>query len=301
MKKIDIHTHTALKRTPSGSGNPFDPLDNYIADPSELRAHLKRQGIGRAVLMSSGEGSSPSAAGGNNEVCRTVSKGQPEFFSWMCNFDSESPKTVYDRMAHCKEQGAIGVGELMANEWMNSPFLTAVFSAAEQLEMPVTFHMSPEPGYGYGICDQAGLPLLEETLQRFPGLRLLGHSQVFWLELSADCPRSGAQARSGFGKGPVVPGGRVEQLMRLYPNLYGDLSAYSASCAILRDPAYGLAFLEEFSDRLFYATDTMNSRQVFPLGEFLDKSVAEGKLSRQAWENICFGNARRIYGLSLSE
>ena len=55
--------------------------------------------------------------------------------------------------------------------------------------------------------------------------------------------------------------------------------------------------LERFQDRLFYATDTVNSQQVFPLGKFLDEAAADGRLSAQAYEKICRGNARRIYRL----
>jgi predicted TIM-barrel fold metal-dependent hydrolase len=99
------------------------------------------------------------------------------------------------------------------------------------------------------------------------------------------------------GRGPVQAGGRVEQLMRKYPNLYGDLSAYSGTCAIMRDETYGLAFVEEFSERLFYATDTVNRHQIFPLGAFLDKCLEEGRLSERAWQNICFRNAQRVFAL----
>ena len=101
----------------------------------------------------------------------------------------------------------------------------------------------------------------------------------------------------GYGSGPVAPGGRLVTLMESCPNLYADLSANSAGCAILRDEAFVLQFLERFQDRLFYATDTVNSRQVFPLGKFLDEAAADGRLSAQAYEKICRGNARRIYGL----
>ena len=46
-------------------------------------------------------------------------------------------------------------------------------------------------------------------------------------------------------------GGRVPELFAKYPNLYGDLSANSGSRAIMRDPEFGLWFLETYADRLF--------------------------------------------------
>jgi predicted TIM-barrel fold metal-dependent hydrolase len=295
--KVDLHVHCALERKETGRVSPRNPLDCYVADYEELRAHLESQGIGKAVLMSSGEGNTAEKTFGTNEECAAVVQKYPDFFAWMCNFDPIDSQTVYERMSRYKEQGAIGVGELSVNEWMDSPFLTEVFAAAEKLDLPVTIHMSPEPGYEYGVCDRAGLPLLEQTLKQFPKLKILGHSQLFWLEISSDCPKEGNEMRNSMGRGSVQTGGRVEQLLRQYPNLYGDLSAYSGSCAILRDEAYGLAFIEGFSDKLFFATDTINSQQTFPLGAFLNKVYEDGRLSKDTYEKICYRNAQNILGL----
>ena len=78
---------------------------------------------------------------------------------------------------------------------------------------------------------------------------------------------------------------------------YGDLSANSGSRAIMRDEAFGLAFLEEYADRLFFATDMVNKDMVFPLGQWLDDQVSCGKLSRETYNKICFENAQRIFKL----
>ncbi len=98
-------------------------------------------------------------------------------------------------------------------------------------------------------------------------------------------------------QGPVTPGGRVPQLFEKYPNLYGDLSANSAGCAIMRDLDFGLAFLERYADRLFFATDMVNTEMVFPLGAWLDRQCEEGRLSRAAHQAVCRENARRVFGL----
>ncbi len=298
MKKIDVHVHCAPAKRPAPRASSWDPEDCYIAAPAELREHREAQGIARALVLSGGEQAQADGLITNDEG-REVVRQCPDFFGWMCNLTPEHPETVPERLARYKAQGAVGVGELAVNQWLDSPFLTQVFAAAEQLQLPVTIHMSPQPGYAYGVCDRPGLPLLEQVLQRFPNLKILGHSQVFWLEISGDCPREGNEARSRVGRGPVQPGGRVVQLLRRYPNLYGDLSAYSGSCAILRDEAHGLAFLEEFSSRLLFATDTVNRRQTYPLAAFLDTCRREGRLSEAAWENICFKNAARLFALDI--
>ena len=65
----------------------------------------------------------------------------------------------------------------------------------------------------------------------------------------------------------------------------------------MRDPEFGLAFLEAYADRLFFATDMVNKDMVFPLGAWLDEMLAAGKLREETYEKIVRGNARRIFGL----
>lgn len=299
MKKTDVHVHCAPRQFKMAGGNPYMPQANYVAEQREIKETLQQQGIGCAVLMSSGEGPFPgtNSLGAYNPDCRDMAAADPSFFSWMCALDPVEPDTVYDRLAECKRGGAVGVGEVMVNEWLDSPFLSALFAAAEKLALPVLCHMSPEPGYGYGVCDRSGLPLLEQTLQRYPNLKFIGHSQVFWLEVSGDCPRHGNAERSAMGRGPVMPDGTVERLMRTYPNLYADLSAYSGSCAILRDEAYGLRFLHTWADRLLFGTDTTNRHTVFPLGPFLDARLADGRLDAAAYAAICHDNAKKLLNI----
>ena len=286
MKKIDLHLHLALQPV-LRDGKPF------VSSPKEMLPHMEKLGIGKGVLMSGGE------TGGfvaGNDAVREICQAHPEHFAWMCNLDEENAETVYDRLAQYKAQGAIGVGEIMINKRIDHPFLDALFSAAEKLELPVTIHMSPEEGFNYGVVDDPGLPLLEELLQKHPKLKVLGHSQVFWIEISGDAPVD-KESRNKWGSGPVVPGGRVPELFAKYENLYGDLSANSAGKAIMRDPEFGLQFLEQFADRLFFATDMLNDQMVYPLGGWLDEQMATGALKRETYEKICWGNAQRVFGL----
>lgn len=262
-----------------------------------LKAHLVRQGISKAILMSSGEDTRQLSMVGTNEEVAQIANSDPSFYSWMCNIDPKAPETVYDRLACWKARGAVGVGELVINRWLDDDFLQKVFAAAEKLELPVTLHMSSRPGFLYGVCDRPGLLLLEQVLQTFPRLTVVGHSALFWLEISGDCPREGDMERNSYGSGPVTPNGTVPRLLDRYPNLYCDLSATSGSTAIMRDEDYGRSFLERYQDRLLFATDSFDCRKIFPLGDFLDRNLAEGKLSSGAYDKICWQNANRIYRL----
>ena len=286
MKKIDLHLHLTPFQIPRlGKMN--------LASAGNMIPHLEELGIEKGVLMSSAEKGLPF---GTNKANKSICDKFPGRYYWMCAVSPKSREPVYDRLARYKSQGAIGVGEVTTNLRLDDPFLQELFAAAEALELPVTCHMSPEVGFGYGVVDEPGLPLLEQVLAAYPKLKFLGHSQTFWIEMSADAPRD-KEGRNAWGSGPVIPGGRVPALFEKYPNLYGDLSANSAGQAIMRDEEFGLAFLEKYADRLFFATDMVNTDMVFPLGSWLDDQLAAGRLSRRAYDLICFGNARRVFGL----
>lgn len=286
MKKIDLHVHVSLE-TVYKNGKTF------VSCAEDMLRHMDELEIEKAVLMSGGE--SPCVLGSNADNC-AISLKYPDRFAWMCNVDEQNPDCVYDRLAKCKEQGAIGIGELMQNRPLDDPFLQEVFRAAQQLHLPVLFHMSPEVGFNYGVVDMPGLPLLEKTLNQFPEVIFIGHSQPFWVEISGDAPMD-PKGRNAWGKGPVIAGGVLHRLFETYPNLYGDVSANSGGRAIMRDEAFGISFLENYAGRIFFATDMLNAQTVMPLAGWMEDQVALGNLSQNACEKIFYQNAQRIFGL----
>ncbi len=288
---VDVHVHMASQKI-EREANPWNPKANYFATAEEMVPYLQSKGTTKAILMSNGEASEDSFA--TNEICRQLACKYESILYWMCNFDPVNIETIEDRMKLYKEQGAVGVGELMINQWMDSPIISEIFRCAEKYELPVTFHMSPEPGYSYGICDYAGLPLLEKALQTYPNLKLVGHSQMFWAEISKDCPKEGNRERTGIYRGPVQAG-RIEELMTKYENLYCDLSAYSGSMALMRDKEYGISFLRRFQDRLCFGTDTTNPYEEFPLLSYLCDLVEKKELEEVVFHKIVRENARKLY------
>lgn len=297
MGKTDIHLHLGTKNVEFSMGDSYEQGDKKhkatfkSSGSVEMLPHLQELGISKGVILSSGE----TGHACNDEVCKAAAL-VPGVYAWMCNVNYEHPETVYQRLSACKQAGAVGVGEFAINRWIDDPFIEAVFAAAEQLELPLLFHMSPEQGFNYGIADHPGLPLLEDALRRHPKLIIIGHSQPFWHEISGDASPDKV-ARNSWGSGPVLPGGRLTELFTKYPNLCGDLSANSGSSAIMRDEAFGLSFLEQFQDRLMFGTDMCNTEMEFPLGKWMDTELAFGKLSQSVYDKICFENARRILGV----
>ena len=292
MQKIDIHVHTIAEK------GILRPRGDTLATPEELFEMYDQLGVEKAVLLPivSPEGQFD---GNTNREILGIVRQYPDRFYWFCNIDprqgDNSETTDFAQMlAYYKEQGAAGLGEVTANLPMDDPRLEKLFAACEQLNMPVTIHIG-DLGGDYGLVDSLGLPKLERLLQKFPKLILLGHSQKFWSEISADVTE---EIRGKAPKGPVIPGGRIPELMRRYPNLCGDLSAGSGCNAMMRDPDFGYTFMEEFQDRLFYGTDICSPWDIthirVKLGPFMEQGVAEGKLSREAYEKICRGNALRL-------
>ncbi|MDD2710533.1 MAG: hypothetical protein PHV34_21345 [Verrucomicrobiae bacterium] len=259
---IDMHVHTRLFPGPERlHGGTY-------ATPEQLMDMLKPHGVKRAVIM---PGVNPECCyipQGNGEAEAIVAK-YPDFFITFMNIDprmiSNSPDADLGHlMRYWKARGCKGIGEVEATLPFDDPRMENLFRHAEINELPLTFHIAPKPIGYYGIVDSLGLPGLEGALKKFPKLIFLGHSQPFWAEISGDLTE---EIRNTYPKGKVAPGGAVVRLMRQYPNLYGDLSpaAGSGYNAISRDPAFGHKFLEEFQDRLVFATDICDPRNKLTL------------------------------------
>ena len=286
VKKIDIHIHiTPKKRIPRFMGDNED-----ILTVTQIRSIYDELGIELGVDLPC---VTPEAQYylKTNEESYELAQTFPETLDWFCNLDprmgGNSTETDFSKFInYYKEMGAKGVGEIMSNMYFDDPRTLNLFKHCEACKMPVLFHIGGPVG-DYGLIDDLGLPRLEKVLQMFPNLQFLGHSQKFWAEISSDVTEEG---RYGFPTGKVTPG-RVVELMRKYPNLCGDLSAGSGGNAVMRDPEFGYAFLEEFQDRLYFGTDICSVKNERPLSFWLDKACEDGNISQIAYEKICRENA----------
>ncbi len=132
------------------------------------------------------------------------------------------------------------------------------------------------------------------SLQRFPKLKFFGHSQAFWAEIARmETPGE----RTGYPASPVKEEGVVPKLIRKYPNLYGDLSAGSGCNALKRDTKYAVKFLNEFQDRLMFATDICAPDGPTPLVDFMLELKNTGSISELVFNKVARENAVRILGL----
>ena len=294
---IDIHVHTCKPRHPkmrrsNGSGYPT---------PETLIGALDNAGIDKAVLM-----------GTVSPACRytlvlaeelvEISQTYPGRLVPLCIIDprwlTNSAKANFLPLLEAfKDMGCKGIGEYIVNIPFDDPLNMNLFAQAEEVGLPITFHIAPQLGGCYGCLDEPGLPRLETVLKAFPKLTFLGHSQPFWAEIGTNTVADGK--RISYPTGKVTPG-RLVELFRTYSNLHGDLSAGSGFGAISRDPEFGYTFMEEFQDRLYFGTDIANVPQELPIVEYFRTLKAEALISESAYEKITWRNADALLGLGLA-
>ena len=296
MKKIDVHVHTheydgaQIKKIVGGKP------DDY-ATPVELKAMYEKLGVDKAVLLPE---LFPECGYSmvSNETIQEIAEKYHDMFFWFCNIDpragGNSPDTDLSHfILYYKKLGAKGIGEVVPNLYMDDPLVDNLFYHAAACDMPVTIHIAPQKYECYGLIDDLGLPRMEKMLKKHPKLKLFGHSQPFWAEISTNVTE---ENRNDYPEGKVVPG-RLYELFQNYENLYGDLSAGSAYNALTRDEEFGYRFIEEFQDRLLYGTDICSPTNDMPLSFWLDRAFESGNISEQAYRKVCHENAIRILKL----
>ena len=296
IRKIDIHAHAVLHPELV----PELKITGYrCVSAPEVLDFYDRLGIEKGLLLPivSMEGQWSVTT---NEDAKILSDMYPDRFLWACNVDPRAAENVPDSdlswiLRHYIAIGARSLGELTSNLYADDPRTDNLFSCCEALGLPVTIHVSPAPGCGYGIVDEIGLPRLERMLKKHPKLTILGHSQPFWAEMSADVTE---ENRNTYPEGDVIPG-RLWQLMEECPNLCCDLSAGSGANALMRDPGNAVRFLEAFPDRIFYGCDICTVTNTFPFAfrDFLDDLAERGLISYDTYYMVSRGNAERLLRL----
>ncbi|MHB1151346.1 MAG: amidohydrolase family protein [Eubacteriales bacterium] len=297
---IDIHAHAYRKPVPHIV--QFCTAEELIKMYDEL-------GIEKGVLLPivSPEIYLPQA----NEDILDMAEKYPDRLIPFCNIDPRAMTNSADApldklLSYYKEKGCKGLGEVMLNVPLMDPMVQNLFRHAENVGLPVIFDGSDQVGGDFGLYDDPGLPQLEHTLQRFPDLIIFGHGPVFWSEIGR-LETPGERAIIFNLKGHQVgrlPGGRIKNegvvpiLFRRYPNLYGDLSDYTAYNAFARDDEYGPKFLTEFQDRIFFGTDICFPGMEIPMIDLLVNWRDTGKISGNVFQKVARENAVKLLGLN---
>ncbi|MDP6776079.1 MAG: amidohydrolase family protein [Candidatus Latescibacteria bacterium] len=196
-----------------------------------------------------------------------------------------------DRLKAAVEIHGIRVAsELKVRVPFDDPDAIRLYHACGEMGLPITIHLDypidhgrgdyPRPNWWYGGSIEA----LERAIVACPSTAFIGHAPGFWAHISGD----DRYDKEFYPKGPVLPGGKVPEMMRAYDNLYVDLSAGSALTAISRDEAFGKDFLIEFQDKVLFARDYFDTA-------LMDYLVTLD-LPEAAFDKIKYRNALRLLG-----
>jgi len=296
---IDAHAHVYAfpKLICKGSTTPFMSAEEQIAI-------MDVQGIDKTVilpLISNETFAEPQSFGEVLYICKQY----PDRFIPFCNLDPRlalrQDMTSVDDYLYILEQyknhGAKGLGELVTRIYWNDPSMVMMLQACEILDLPVLFHTITPDVNTYGVIDHPELPLLEESLQRFPKLNFIGHSQGFWGWISGE---HYSQNKDPYPETPVKPNGRVGQLLDKYPNLYADISAGSGLFALQRDLNHAWKFLEEFQDKLLLGIDRCSAKDKHLTHvQWLTQARNDGNITPEIFEKIAWNNTNKLLKLGL--
>jgi len=298
IKKIDIHAHAVafpdFIPPHRATGQRFLTAEELIAIYDDLNIEM-------GVLLPIG---SPEAqpAPMTGEACAYIASRHPDRFVWFCGVDPRTGENSASTdlsyyLNHYKSLGAKGLGELTAQLYADDPMMDNLFAHCAACEMPVLIHVAPQHGGMYGIIDDMGLPRLDKMLKKHKDLVIIGHSQPFWAEMSADLT---PDQRNGYPQGKVTEGA-LYRLMRENPNLYCDLSAGSGLNALRRDPENAARFIDEFGDRIMYGCDICAkfNRHQYDMDAFLTQMRTDGMISEANYRKIVRENAVRLLKLDI--
>lgn len=178
-------------------------------------------------------------------------------------------------------------GEIKLRMMYDNPDAIRLYRVAGELGLPVLFHFDyeiphqnifPWPNYWYG----GGIDVLERILKACPNTKFLGHAPGFWAHISNDDQCT----NTSYPKGKVTPGGKIEELLEKYPNLYCDISAGSGHNAFARDPEFAREFMIKWQDRILYARDYFDNIHQ----ELIESLNLPEEVKRKIYED----NARKV-------
>ena len=185
LLKIDMHMHCC----DAALMPPF--VRGRLAAPEDVRAAYDAIGVERGVWFPMG--ASPECAVSQlsiREITETARKYSDTIGWWCAPVDPRnirnSPDSEFDALlGWYQDLGAVGISEMSANLPLDDPRFLALFRACARRGMPVTLHFGVS-GRGYGVVDELHLPRLESVLEQVPDLILIGHSPIWWNEISTN-------------------------------------------------------------------------------------------------------------------
>ena len=280
---IDCHTHVGPTWVKT------DPLT-----PERLLNWMDNHGLNQVVLLPL-ESPSASSYYSTTRSILDIADAHPERFIPFCSFDPriDLGTGVFvngrrEGFRHIIQQyvsrGARGFGEIKCALPIDDERMQLIYELCEEYGLPMLFHIDDQ-----SMLDEVGLPNLERMLESYPDADFIMHSHGWWSHISADIEPKDL-SRGAMPDGPVVEGGRCDELLESYNNLYADVSAGSGWNALTRDEEYTQQFLERHHEQVLFGTDKSYTEFRPSHFELFDRF----SLSEEARENIAHRNIRQL-------
>ena len=190
---------------------------------------------------------------------------------------------VEERLKKWVKKGIKGYGEHKVRIRIDNPDSIRIYNLCSELKLPVLFHMDvslpTNPRFWYNM-DMDGL---EKVLKECHKTTFIAHGPGWWRYISGDAEK----VKEYYPKDDVKEGGKVIKLLEKYPNLYGDISAYSGLNALTRDEEFGVDFINKFYKKLLYGTDYHDSKH-------LEYFLKGNKFSDKVLDSILWNNAETL-------
>jgi predicted TIM-barrel fold metal-dependent hydrolase len=276
---IDAHVHLG-----SAFAKPFG--EPWLA-AGQLVDRMNRWGVDQAVLLPLESPEASPRGFFSNHDCLTAYHAFPERFLPFCCVDPRRPEAD-TLLCEWREAGCVGFGEHKTALAIDDFRSKRLYSACGELGWPVLIHLDHLAPFQLN-WDEPGLPRLRRLVYELSDVIFIMHGPGWWSELSADAPPGVI-----YPTGPIEAEGVAGLLLSETPNVYADLSAYSAYNALTRDPDFTPVFLERNWHKLLFGTDYLKPGQECPIVRW----VKEVDIPEACREAIQEGNLKQLLGLT---
>ena len=227
----------------------------------------------------------PNPGGGSLsfEGCLTYAQRAPDRFILGYAPDPRVPGAISRLKAGIAIHSVRIYGELKLRMMYDDLDAIRMYRFCGEKGLPVLVHIDyefqgatnyPRPNYWYG----GGIEPFERAVKKCPETIFIGHAPGFWAHISGD----DLYDKEPYPGGPVMPGGKVPDMLRKYPNLYCEISGGSGCNGLSRDIEFAVDFLTEFQDRVMYGRDMFDNRHQ----EFINSlGLPEGILDKIYYKN----------------
>lgn len=278
MKKIDFHNHP-------GMGG---------ATCEQVVEKMSASGIDKICLLSVEGTAMDNGRSRDFPFCKCTEyyeKYPDKFVLGYCP-DPRVPGAIEQLDEAVKQYGIKICGEIKFRMMYDNVDAIDLYRYCGERGLPVILHfdlasanpMAPENPRPH-IWHGGDIDTLERILKLCPETVFFGHAPGFWVHISND----DKGLYNAYPTDELVRGGRVEQLLEKYSNLYCDCSAGSCLVALKRSPEYTKELMMKYPERFVFGRDNYGD----DLSEFIDSlGLPEKNLSMFYHEN-----AERLVGV----